>query len=81
MSLWPADRDAAFPPRCCGVEPEIALDDVCAKFDFVYICQCSQKDAVLLYVLFLCCSTLLFTIIVIITLERWLSGAAEHRSL
>lgn len=30
-------RDAAFPPWGWQVDPEIALDDVCAKFYFVYI--------------------------------------------
>lgn len=69
VSLWPVDGDAVSHPD--AGEPEIALDNVCAKFFLVYICQCSQNYHDLLYVLFfLCCSTLPFTIIVIISPER-----------
>lgn len=71
-------------PDAVELKSEVALDKVCAKFFFcffVYICQCSQNDPVLIYLLFLCCSTLPFTIIVIITPTERCSGAAEHRSL
>lgn len=57
---------------------EIALDNVCAKFYFVYICQCSQNNPVLHCILSLCCATLPFTIIVIISLKR---GSAEPQSI
>lgn len=57
-----------FLPWCCWDEPEIALDNVCAKFYYVYICH--KNDLDLLCVLFSVLLNISVTIIVIITLNR-----------
>ena len=80
VSVWPVDGDAISHPD--AVEPKIALDNVCAKFFLVYICQRSQNYQDLLYVLFL--SVLLNTIIYHNSNNKpreRIRGAAEHRSL
>lgn len=38
VSLWHVDKDAASPPWCYLANPEIALDNVCAKFFCLFVC-------------------------------------------
>lgn len=60
---------------------EIALDNVCAKFYFVYICQCSQNNPrSTLYTFSVLRNTTIYHNSNNKPKER-LSGAAEHRSL
>lgn len=40
LLLWPVDTKLLSHPRCSRVALRIALDYVCAKFYFVYVCQC-----------------------------------------
>jgi len=74
---WKKSRcvwEAVFPPWC-WVEPVIALDNVCAKLNFVYILSVFTRISSLILRTF---SVLLSTIMVILILER---SSAEPQSI
>lgn len=78
--LW-TDGDAAFPPWCWWIEPEVALDNVCAKFYF-----CLHLSVFTKWSSFALCT---FSVLLNTTIYHYsnnnprerLSRAAEHRSL